>query len=199
MGLLCAGQLFAEEITSSVIHDYSQVGIVYRYVHDFGNTDDNAHGFAGNGSYEIRNFVLSVSGDYLWGDNDLGVDADVNLWSVVGGVGYVLRLYQNHVNIIPRFEVGYSEVSVKVPGFGTFHSDSTAVLPGITLSYAINNRISFDGGYTYAHDLDTGDDGHGFTAGTRIAVAERIGLNIQAMFAEGLGFTGVTAGLSFHY
>jgi hypothetical protein len=48
-------------------------------------------------------------------------------------------------------------------------------------------------------DIDDGDDSHGLTVGTRIALMERLGLNIQSAFTDGQGFSGITAGLSFHY
>jgi hypothetical protein len=199
VALLCVQTLLAEEIQSRVIHNYSQIGVSYGYLHDIGNSDVNANGVLGDYSFDYRNVIFHVNGGAFWGDDDLGINADVELWTIAGGVGYVFRFYENHINVIPRFEVGYSEISVKVPGFGTSRDHSTAILPGVTLSYALNNRISVDGGYTYSRDVDNGDDGHGFTVGTHVALLEQLGLNVQAAFAEGRGFTGITAGFSFHY
>ena len=199
VALLCGHALLAGEIESQVIHNYSQIGVSYGYLHDIGNSDVNAHGVIGDYSFDLRNFVIHLSGGSFWGDDDLGVDADLDLWTIAGGAGYVFRLYENHINIIPRFEVGYTETSLKVPGFGKFRDDATTILPGVTVSYALNNRISVDGGYTYIRDIDHGEDSHGLSVGTSIALMEQLGLNVHAAFADGQGFSGITAGLSFHY
>lgn len=198
--LLCVHPLLAHEIDSRVIHNYSQIGLSYGYVHDIGNSDINAHGVQADYSFEVRNFIFHASGGSFWGDDDLGIDAELDFWNIAGGVGYVFRLSENHINIIPRFELGYTEISLDAPGFDTLRDDGLTILPGITLSYALNNRISVDGGYTYIRDIaNDGEDSHGLTVGTRIALMEQLGLNIQAAFADGQGFSGITAGFSFHY
>ena len=198
VALLCAQALLADEIESRVIHNYSQIGVSYGYLHDIGNADINANGVLGDYSFDFRNVIFHVNGGAFWGQDEPRID-ELEIWTIAGGVGYAFRLYENHFNIIPRFEVGYSEVSVRVPGFDTARDDSTFILPGVTLSYALNNRISLDGGYTYSRDIDNGDDGHGFTVGTRVALLQQLGLNVQAAFAEGRGFAGISAGFSFHY
>jgi hypothetical protein len=103
------------------------------------------------------------------------------------------------VNVIPHFGIGYSEVTVEVPGFGSRTEDSTSISPGLTLSYAFNNRVSVHGGYNYNRDLEEDLHGHTFSVGTRVALTDRIGLNLSATFAEDSGFSGVASTLSFHF
>ena len=84
-----------------------------------------------------------------------------------------------------------------------FVANVVTLEPGVTLSYAINNRISLNGGYTYIGDI-TSDDlqfeaAHTFSLGTSIALAERLGLNLNALFEEEQGFSGATAILSWHF
>ena len=75
--------------------------------------------------------------------------------------------------------------------------------PGVTLSYAINNRISLNGGYTYIQDIESDDlqfeAAHTFNLGTRVALTENLGLNLHALFEEEQGFSGATAILSWHF
>ncbi len=195
-GCCCPLQsVFAEEINSRVIHNYSQVSAGYGYLHDIANTGVNAHGGIAGASYEVENFIFGVNGGYFVGDGAF----DSDLWSINAGVGYVIRLASNRVNIIPAFGVGYGEVTETYPDGSSNHGDSTTINPGITASYALNNRWSISSGYNYGRDVDSGFDTHGLSVGTRVALAERIGFNLGAVFIEKAGFAGLTAALSYHF
>jgi hypothetical protein len=196
---LAAAQAAIAEIDSRVIHNYSSVGLSYSYLHDIGNSGVDAHGFTGSFSYDYRNFLFGVNGGYWKADEDFGVGAALDGWGVGGSVGYVFRLAGNHVNIIPSFGAGYSESLLRVPGAGRFVSDVTAIQPSIVLSYALNNRVSVHTGYMFSYDVDRETDSHGLLAGTRVALLERLGLTIGALFVEGRGFSALQAGLSWHY
>jgi len=196
-GLLCASVLVAEPIDSPVIHNYNQVGVGYNYV-DADGTD--GHGVVGTFSVDRSNFLLGAGGNYVWYD-----EFDAESWSATAFAGYIVRLMENHINIIPRVGVAYNELS---SGAGRGFVENVVTLePGVTLSYAINNRISLNGGYTYVQDIEDDDDdlfpdfeaAHTFSLGGSLAIAERIGLNVNALFEEDEGFTGATAILSWHF
>ena len=192
-GLLAVSSLgFAAEIDSGVIHNYDYLGVGYGYLHELAD-DLNAHGGVGQFSFEEQNFILSAGGGYFWGDND--DVADVELWNASASLGYVIRLAENHLNIIPSFGGGYSEIDVE----GAGSADSWSILPSISLSYALNNRISIGGGYTYAYNLDAEEETHLFNAGAKFALLHQVGLSVNAIFAEDEGFQGVTAGVEFHF
>src|SRR5688572_17147226 len=195
LGLLCAGVLVAAPIDSKVIHNYNQFGIGYKYV-DAGD-DVTGHGVNGTVSVDLSNFLLGAGGNYVWYD-----EFDAESWSAGGFAGYVLRLMENHINIIPRVGIAYNEISTDAGPFG-FVENVVTLEPGITLSYAINNRISLNGGYTYVQDIESDDlsfdAAHTFSVGTSIALVERLGLNLNALFEEEQGFSGVTAILSWHF
>ena len=192
MGLLCASILVAAEpIDSKVIHNYDQFGVGYNYV----EADDiDGHGVVGSVSMDLNNFLIGAGANYIWFD-------DAESWSVEGFAGYILRLMENHINIIPRVGVGYNEVSVDLGPFGDADADVVTIRPGITLSYAINNHISLNGGYTYIQDIDGDVDVelHTFSLGTRVAIAENLGVNLDVLFEEEEGFSGVAAILSWHF
>jgi opacity protein-like surface antigen len=192
MGLFCASILgAAEPIDSKVIHNYNQFGVGYTYVE---SDDLDGHGVIGSASVELSNFLLGGGANYVWFD-------DAESWSVEGFAGYILRLMENHINIIPRVGVGYNDVSVDLGPFGDVDADVVTIKPGITLSYAINNHVSLNGGYTYIQDID-GDvdiELHTFSLGTRVAIAENLGLNFDVLFEEEQGFSGVAAILSWHF
>jgi opacity protein-like surface antigen len=193
MGLFCAATVVAEPIDSKVIHNYNQFGVGYNYVDGDGV---DGHGVIGNVSMELGNFLLGGSGNYIWFD-----EADAESWSAGGFAGYIFRLMDNHINIIPRVGVSYNELSVDFGPFGGAVANFVSIEPGITLSYAINNRISLNGGYTYIQDLDDDVDveAHTFSVGTRLAIAKNLGLNLDALFEEDQGFSGATAILSWHF
>jgi hypothetical protein len=188
VALLCAhGLRAAEGINSKVIHDYTEIGVAYAFLDDVAG--DNAHGVLAHTSVDMENFIFDVNGNYFRGDDDL------DLWGFGGGVGYAIRLMRNHINIIPRVGVAYNRVD-----FGDSSEDSTtSIAPGVTLSYAINRRVSINANYTYVRGIDDEGDAHTYGAGARIAVTERIGVDIGALFAEGQGFRGAFAGASFHF
>src|SRR5262245_15997226 len=92
-GLVGAYSATAEEINSQVIHNYSFVGASFNYL-DVGS---GMYGGTVEGSYETHNIVFDAEGGYFSNDFDL--------WTVGGGVGYVVRLAENHFNVIPRVGV----------------------------------------------------------------------------------------------
>jgi hypothetical protein len=90
---------------------------------------------------------------------------------------------RNHINIIPRFGMTYNKLEPE-----NFDSvDTTTIEPGITLSFAFNNRISVNGNYTYVRDVDFGKhlDAHTYGGGARIALTETLGIDVGARFADG--------------
>ena len=184
----------AAEVDSKVIHNYNYLGVGYGYLHDFADLDIEGHGAVGEFSFEEQNFVLNVSGGYFWMD-DVG-SSDVNLWNIDASIGYVFRLMQNHVNLIPRF--GGSYVGIDVDG-SSFDDETWSILPGVGLSFAINNRFAINGGYTYAYNFDSDDHAHLFNAGGKFALAEQIGLSVNAAFSDETGFSGITGILELHY
>ena len=195
-GLLCAPSLFADAIDSKVIHNYTEVGVGYKYV-DLDDVD--GHGVVGGGSIDLNNFLLGVSASYVWLD-----EGDAEAWRTGAFAGYVVRLMENHLNIIPRIGLSYNEVSVDASGpFDDGGVENFVGLePGITISYAINNRVSVHGAYTFVGDIEVFDVGttvHEFTIGTRVALADRLGLNLNGHFADEEGFAGISGILSWHF
>jgi len=188
--------LTAEEINSKVIHQYKYVGVNYDYVDGQGGPD--GHGGSGFVSYEFKNFLIGLGGGYV----QAGDNPQFSAWTVNGQVGYVFRLLENHINIIPSFGGGYAEstVSFDFPGF-EFEStaDSTIISPGVSLSYAFNNYVSVNAGYRYGYNLETEEDVNAFSVGAECAVTEVIGLGVSVAFNTDDGFTGVSAGVRFHF
>jgi opacity protein-like surface antigen len=194
--------LTAEAIDSQVIHNYSEISLGYSYLHDIANTDLNAHGVVGAASFEVQNFIFGLGGGYHAGDKDFGVGLKTDLYTLTGGIGYAIRLAENRVNVIPNLALAYSKISASIPDLGSAKEEATVIQPGVTVSFAINNRWSINAGYLYSHDLDSNNDGgnsHALRLGTRVALAERVGLDIGAVFIEDYGFSGINAGVSFHF
>jgi hypothetical protein len=189
--------LTAREIDSRTIHNYDYFSIGYGYLHDVDDSGVNGHGAVGEFSFEEHNFLIAVTGGYFWPD-DTG-SADVKLWNVSPGVGYVLRLAENHVNIIPRVAVDYSGIDINDPVFGNERDESWFFLPGVFLSYAINNRFAINGGYTYSYKFDNWDRDHLFSAGAAVAIVDPVDLAVTASFSKDFGFTGIVGALKFHY
>jgi hypothetical protein len=74
------------------------------------------------------------------------------------------------------------------------------VLPGLNLSYALNNKLSIDGSYSYGFEIDGVEtELHLLGLGATYAVTERIGVSAKGYFAEEQGFTGLTAGVAWHF
>jgi hypothetical protein len=195
LSLACG--LTAGEIDSRTIHNYDYVSVGYGYLHDINDSGVNGHGAVGEFSFEEHNILVSVDVGYFWAD-DAG-SADANFWIVRPGIGYVLRLAENHVNIIPRVAFGYSGIDIEGPLFGNAKDESWSFLPGISLSYAINNRFAINGGYTYSYNIDNWHKDHLFSAGGAVAIVERIDLAVTASFSNDSGFTGITGAVEFHY
>lgn len=194
---LAVGGIAAEAIDSRVIHNYNYIGLGYGYLHDVGDSDVNGHGAVAEFSFEQDNFLLGVSGGYFW-LTDTG-DTDINLWNVTPSIGYVVRLLDNHVNIIPRVAGSYGGIQVDDPVFGDDSDESWSILPGIGLSYAINNQFAINGGYTYAYNFDAEDEDHLFNVGGKVAILEQVGLSVNAQFSKEFGFSGITGMVEFHY
>jgi hypothetical protein len=183
---VCSYPLIAAEgINSHVIHDYTEIGIAYGYLDDLAG--DTGHGVLAHTSVDMGNFIFDVNGNYFFGD-------DADLWGFGGGAGYAFRLMRNHINIIPRFGVAYDKID-----FGVLEDSTTFITPGVTLSFALNNRISINGNYTYVRGIDDEGDVHTYGGGARVAITEKIGIDIGATFADGQGFVGAFGGLSFHF
>jgi hypothetical protein len=193
-----ACQLLPAEVNGKVIHHYTFVGGGYGFLHDVGD-ELNAHGVFANASFEEHNVVMTFGGAYFWGDDDLGIDADVTLWDLNASVGYVVRLAENHLNIIPRFGAAYAEAAVDVPDFGTERADAWSIAPGATVSYALNNRIAVAGSYAYVYNLEVEEGNHAFSVGPKFAIFERVGVGVSATFDDEEGFTGVFAGVELHF
>ncbi len=181
----------SDAIDSNVIHDYTQVGIGYGFLNDIGNSGENAHGIVGGASYDLSNFILGAGGGYFWGQDDSHFDT----WNIFGAVGYVFRVMDDHLNIIPNASVAYTETRHEV------NEASTTAQPGIQLSYAFNNKFAIHGGYNYAFELDNraNVDEHIFNVGADYALSDSVGLGVTGFFVDDLGFTGLTAGLSYHF
>lgn len=192
LALLSTLNLRAEPIDSKVIHNYTFIGAGYQYAE--GDNGPDGHGGGGVISYDYNNFLFSLGGGYL----TAGDSPKFEVMSVSGSVGYVFRLQENHLNIVPHFGLGFSENQIT---FGPFSSDSdtTALLPGISLSYAFNDRFSVNASYGYSYDIDRDTDGNSVSLGAELAVTENVGVDISAHFVEEQGFTGATAGISFHF
>lgn len=195
--LTLAGGLTAGEINSRAIHNYNYFSVGYGYLHDILDSDVNAHGAVGEFSFEKHNILFGVVGGYFWAE-DTG-SADVELWSVSPAVGYVLRLAENHINIIPRIAFSYSGIQIDDSVFGDDSDETWFFLPGAFLSYAINNRLAINGGYAYSYNFDSTDKEHLFSAGAAVAIFDQVSLVGSANFSDESGFTGITAALEFHY
>jgi hypothetical protein len=172
-----------------MIHHYNFVEGGYGYLHDIGDSI-NAHGVYGQFSFEEHNVVMTFGGGHFWGDESL------NFWNLNTSVGYVVRLAQNHLNIIPRFGAVYSAVDNTETSFG---DETWSIAPGATLSYALNKRIALAGTYAYAYNLDAEEGDHTFSVGPKIAIFERVGVSVNALLSDEEGFLGVTAGVEFHF
>ena len=184
--------LSAEEIDSKVIHQYKYVAVNYEYVDGQGGPD--GHGGSGFVSYEFKNVLFGVGGGYV----QAGDNPTAKTWSINGQVGYVFRLLGNHINIIPSFGGGYAESKVEFPFFEVTQN-SPFIAPGVSVSYAFNNYVSVNAGYTYGYNLDTEQDVNAFSVGAECAVTEVIGLGVSVAFDTEDGFTGVSAGVRFHF
>jgi hypothetical protein len=194
---LVGGGLIAAEVDSPVIHNYNYVGGGYGFLHDIGDTGVDAHGVVGDFSFEEQGFLIGADGGYFWA-TDTG-DADLNLWSVRPRIGYVVRLMENHLNIIPGVAGEWFGVEVDDPVSGSDSEDTWSIYPGVFLSYAINNRLALNGGYAWGYNFDSEEDDHFFSAGAKFAILERVGLAVSSRFSSEFGFTGITAGVEFHY
>lgn len=194
---MAACSFAAEEINSRVIHDYNFFGVGYSYLHDVADLEVDGHGPVAAFSFEEANFVLGVSGTYAWLE-DIG-DADVNLWDVSASIGYVARLANNRINIIPRFGGLYSGIQIDDSAFGDADEETWSIIPGVGLSVALCNWFALDAGYTYLYNFDAEDEDHLLSAGGKVALAHQIGVGVHANFSKEFGFTGVTGVFEFHY
>jgi hypothetical protein len=188
--------LMAQEIDSGVIHNYRFLGVGYGYLHDIFNADVEGHGIVGTVSIEDQGFVLDVGNGllpsgYFWVDEEA---ADINLWNVTARFGYVVRLMENRLNIIPR--VGGSLTGLEIEDF----SDETwSIIPGVGASFALTDRIAINGGYGWNYDFDTEEEDHVFNAGVKVAIFDKLGVSLNAFVIEDFGFSGATATLDLHF
>ena len=172
----------AEELVSKVIHNYDQanLGFVFSGKPVVGSEAD-AYGFTTGVSSEIaKNLLVSLRGSSAWGsDDNLGLSGHV--WGVSPSVGLILRFAENHVNIIPHIDYGYSEVSMSNKYDGTAHS----IAGGATLSLAKNDRFAFLVDYTFGSPI--GEDvntlnfygAHNISVGPTIRLTEKVGMYIR--------------------
>ena len=191
LALVCANQLMAAEgegINSRVIHHYTELGVGYEFFEEVAG--GTAHGARAHTSVDMDNILFDVNGGYAWGKGDL------EFWGVGAGIGYVVRLMRNHINIIPRFGMSYDKFE-----FGDAEDSVTTIQPGATLSFAINNRLSVGGNYTYVRALDNNEeDVHTFGPIARFAITESMGLDFGARFqTEGQAFVSAFGGVTFHF
>ncbi len=203
-----AGFAQSGDLNSRVIHNYSQAGIGYGFLQEIDGLGIDAQGVLAGASYEIDNFVIGVGGGYFMGDEEIlqvspdglsfqKVDAEV--WNVAGNAGYVFRAMGNHLNVIPNIGLSYTR-AILDGGWGDDTPDTTTVLPGLNLSYALNNKLSIDGSYSYGFEIDGVEtELHLLGLGATYAVTERIGVSAKGYFAEEQGFTGLTAGVAWHF
>ena len=189
LALVCANQLMAAEaINSKVIHHYTELGIGYEFFEEVAG--GTAHGLRAHTSVDMDNLLFDVNGGYAWGKGDL------EFWGVGAGLGYIVRLARNHINIIPRFGMSYDKAE-----FGDAEDSVTTIQPGILGSFALNNRVSVGGYYTYVRALDNNEeDAHTFGPIARFAVTENMGIDIGARFrTEGQAFVSAFGGVTFHF
>ena len=182
----------ADPVDGKVIHHYNFAEGGYGYLHDVGDSI-NAHGVHAQLSFEEHNVVVTVGGGHFWGDEAL------NFWNLNTSVGYVLRLADNHLNVIPRFGAVYSDASTEGDTGTLFGNETWSIAPGATVSYALNNRLALAGTYAYAYNLDAEEGDHVFSVGPRLAIFERVGVNVNALLSDEDGFLGVTAAVEFHF
>lgn len=191
LALVAVNQVGAAEgegINSKVIHHYTQFSVGYQFFEDVGG--GTAHAVIASTSVDMNNLLFSVGGGYGWGPDDL------EFWAVGGDVGYIIRLLRNRVNIIPRFGMSYNRAEA-----GPAEDSVTTIEPGLSGSFAINNRLSVGGSYTYVRALDNNEeDGHVFGPRARFALTETMGLDIGAQFTdEGKAFQSAFAAVNFHF
>src|SRR5688572_5256788 len=141
---IIASPVMAAEIESGVIHNYKFIGLGYGYLHDIAEADVEGHGIVGTLSFEEQGFVLDVGSGllptgYFWVDEDA---ADINLWNVTARMGYVVRLMENHLNIIPRVGGSLSGLEIDDPVFGDISDETWSIIPGIGVSFALNDRLA---------------------------------------------------------
>ena len=194
--LIGSGLIAAEVIDSRVIHNYRFISAGYGYLHDVAEAEIEGHGAVGAISFEEQNFLFGASGGYFWLNEEA---ADINLWNALGSIGYVVRLMENHINIVPRLSGGLEGLEIDDPFFGDISDESWVIAPGIGLSYAINNQFAFNGGYTYAYNFDVEDEEHLFNVGGKVAILEQVGLAVNAVFSDDDGFRGITGAVEFHF
>jgi opacity protein-like surface antigen len=193
--------VLAAEIDSGVIHNYRFIGAGYGYLHDFANADIDGHGVVGTLSFEEQGFVLDVGNGllpsgYFWMDEEA---VDVNIWNVTARLGYVIRLMENHLNIIPRVGGSLTGIEIDDPFFGDISDETWSIIPGIGVSYALTDRLAINGGYGWNYDFDAEESDHVVNAGARVAILEKVGLSVNAFFIEDFGFSGATATIDFHF
>ncbi len=194
VGLLSAVRLMADPVDSEVIHNYTFVDVGYSFLRGIHGAPD-FHGAFLAGSYDFHSLVFAADGSYHAADWN-GVEVDRA--GVGGGIGYVFRAAENHLNIIPRFRADYSELTARLFG-GDVSAHTTTVGPGLVLSWAFSDQVAVNGAYDYAYNLDTQDHRDVFHLGAVVAIAERVGLGLDTSYDTHDGFTGFSVGVSYHF
>lgn len=197
VGIFCAGHLLAQETNSKVIHQYSYVNLSGGYVPAHGGLPAFA-GFKLEGAFEYRNVLAWLNLGSFADTGDAVFGAEMNRSG--GGLGYVIRLDQNHLNLIPRLGASYLKITQNdLFGGETTLVETTAIEPSITFSYAFNNRFSLDAGCALDADVDSGATVSQFNFGATCALAKHWGIRLEGTVATNQNYNGVFAGIAYHF
>jgi hypothetical protein len=200
LGILCAGHLLAQEIDSEVIQRYSYVSLSFGYVPGHGDLPALA-GYQLDGSFEYRNYLAWLNLENFEDTGNAVFGAEMNRTS--GGIGYVVRLDRNHINIIPRLGVSYLKINQtddnNLLGTPTTLVETTAMVPSVMFSYAFNNRFSLDAGYGLGVDVDSGATVSQLNLGATFAFAKRWAVRLAGTLASDQNYNGLFAGVGFHF
>jgi len=200
----------AEELVGKVIHNYDQANLGFAFSgKPIIGSEADAYGFTTGVSSEIaKNLLVSLRGSSAWGsDDNLGLSG--NVWGINPSVGLILRFAENHVNIIPHVDYGYSEVRISNKYDGASH----AISGGATLSLAKNDRFAFLVDYTFGspigEDVNTLDytGAHNISVGPTIRLTEKVGMyirgNMKWLADDGIQVKtnpyGIMVGVEYHW
>jgi len=186
LGLVAMG-LQAEELNSKVINNYNALYAGYSYSPDvlLGlKPSIDAHGFGIGVSTEIqRNIILGAALSGGFGSNNV---LSGSVISVGPTIGYAIRLFDNHLNIVPKVSYGLSHW--KEEKLFNISDDLHSVSGGALVSYAINDQLGLGLEYSYQAGLNDGNylkgaDTHKIVAGPTYAISESFGFFAKATIA----------------